>query len=80
MDNFLHKLWKIAFYMILHDPELYLQFPSEPEFGLFTSKKHYCLDGFPKQGLPCVKIIGPPLWKGIPYMNIKSNVLIIEDS
>ena len=47
--------------MILNDPELTLLFDEEPKYLLFSQKRDYCIDGFPKQGKPCVVIIGSPL-------------------
>ena len=74
------RLRKIAFYLVLNDPELKLDTFPDPVFKRFNQKKDYCLDGFAKQGLPSIILIGPPLRNGHIYMGIKNTVLTFEDS
>jgi len=77
--------------MVLSDPpiEMSLSASVEPkdllerfEFWMFNKHEYYCIDGFPKEGLPCVVVMPPPYRQGFVYQGIKPAVIVLggEDS
>jgi hypothetical protein len=47
----------------------------------YNKQEHYCVDGFPKEGLPCLIVLPSPSPAGCThaYMGIKPAVLIIDE-
>jgi hypothetical protein len=37
------------------------------EFGMYNKNDFYCIDGFPKEGYPCVVVLPPPFRAGYVY-------------
>lgn len=55
--------------MVLSDPVIEMQLNAtvesqellrQFEFWMFNKIDYYCIDGFPKEGLPCVVVMPPP--------------------
>jgi len=55
--------------MVLSDPPIEMQLQATVqeqsdlerfEFWMFNKNDYYCIDGFPKEGLPCVIVMPPP--------------------
>ena len=46
---------------------------------MFNKSDHYCIDGFPKEGNPCVVVLPPPFRAGYIYQSIKPAVIVLED-
>jgi hypothetical protein len=58
--------------MVLSDPPIELSMLSvegrnakvaltdKYEFWMFNKNDYYCIDGFPKEGYPCVVVLPPP--------------------
>lgn len=44
----------------------------------YSHKEYYCVDGFPKEGLPCVIVVPAPYRLNHVYQGIKPSVLIID--
>jgi len=67
--------------MVLNKPSLELENVEEAdEYPPFDKNKFYCLDGFPKEGNPCVTVIPSPVKEGVGvYMGIKPTVLVLND-
>ena len=72
--------------MILDDPEIEVDLLSHShldkakfETTIYDKDKHHCLDGFPKNGNPCVIILDWPMWDNVAYMGIRPSVLVISD-
>lgn len=46
---------------------------------MFNKHDYYCIDGFPKEGLPCVVVMPPPFRQGFVYQGIKPAVIVLAD-
>jgi hypothetical protein len=56
--------------MVLSEPPIELQLQATIdqqgdetelfEYWMFNKNDYYCIDGFPKEGMPCVVVIPPP--------------------
>jgi hypothetical protein len=62
--------------MVLSDPPIEMQLQATVqdsteferfEFWMFNKNDYYCIDGFPKEGLPCVVVMPPPYRQGYVY-------------
>ena len=47
--------------MELSDPQITFEQTPELEFSKFSKSGFYCIDGFPKDDLPCVVVLKPPM-------------------
>ena len=75
--------------MVLNDPpiELFMDSCKEREaktdllekydFWMFNKNDYYCIDGFPKEGYPCVVVLPPPFRQGQVYQGIKPAVIVL---
>jgi len=64
--------------MVLSEPPIELQLQARItseavddtelfEFWMYNKNDYYCIDGFPKEGMPCVVVIPPPYRQGYVY-------------
>ena len=65
--------------MVLNDPPIELSMLSckerdektelveKYEFWMFNKNDYYCIDGFPREGYPCVVVLPPPYRQGYVY-------------
>lgn len=77
--------------MILNDPPILMSMESwdtrkekavlveKFEFWMFNKNDYYCIDGFPKEGYPCVVVLPPPFRQGYVYQGIKPAVIVLDD-
>lgn len=49
------------------------------DFWMFNKNDYYCIDGFPKEGFPCVVVLPPPYRHGYVYQGIKPAVIVLDD-
>jgi len=47
------------------------------EYWMYNKSDYYCIDGFPKEGLPCVVVLPPPYRQGYVYQGIKPAVIVL---
>lgn len=40
---------------------------SKFDYWMFNKQEYYCIDGFPKEGAPCVVVLPPPYRQGYVY-------------
>ena len=50
------------------------------EFWMYNKTDYYCIDGFPKEGNPCVVVLPPPYRQGYVYQGIKPAVIVLSES
>ena len=78
--RFLRAIVKLELHMVLNDPpiEMHLMpvnqrlgenkgFLDKFEFWMYNKTDYYCIDGFPKEGNPCVVVLPPPFRQGYVY-------------
>lgn len=70
--HFTRAVIELQLHMVLSDPPIELQLSAtvcQPphldethlfEFWMYNKNDYYCIDGFPKEGMPCVVVIPPP--------------------
>ena len=70
--RFIKAIIKLQLHMVLNDPPIQLSMLSCKErdqkqmltekydFWMFNKNDYYCIDGFPKEGYPCVVVLPPP--------------------
>lgn len=70
--RFVQAVIKLQLHMVLSDPPIELSMLSTQErqsrenltdkfdFWMFNKNDYYCIDGFPKEGYPCVVVLPPP--------------------
>lgn len=70
--SFVRAVLKLTLHMVLNDPPILLNL--EPwqtkqhktslierlEFWMYSKSDYYCIDGFIKEGKPCVVVLPPP--------------------
>ncbi len=91
--SFLRAVFKLCLHMVLNDPPITLGLQSleerqqkealtdQFEFWQFSKKiGYYCIDGFPKEGSPCVVVLPPPYRSGYVYQGIKPAVIVLDGS
>ena len=78
--------------MVLNDPPIELSMLSckereaktelveKYEFWMFNKNDYYCIDGFPREGYPCVVVLPPPYRQGYVYQGIKPAVIGLSDA
>ena len=78
--------------MVLNDPPIELSMLSckeredktelveKFEFWMFNKNDYYCIDGFPREGYPCVVVLPPPYRQGYVYQGIKPAVIVLSDA
>ena len=61
-------IFKLNFHMILNEPEIKIDLVSKDNLSsirlqpqAYDKDKHLCLDGFPREGNPCVVVINSPM-------------------
>ena len=47
---------------------------------MYNKNDYYCIDGFPREGNPCVVVLPPPYRSGYVYQGIKPAVIVLTDS
>ena len=47
---------------------------------MYNKNDYYCIDGFPKEGFPCVVVLPPPYRSGYVYQGIKPAVIVLPES
>lgn len=70
--RFVQAIVKLQLHMVLNDPPIELSMVSvseretkselveKYEFWMFNKNDYYCIDGFPREGYPCVVVLPPP--------------------
>ena len=70
--RFVQAIVKLQLHMVLNDPPIELsmlcneerdkktELVEKYEFWMFNKNDYYCIDGFPREGYPCVVILPPP--------------------
>ena len=76
--------------MVLSDPPIEMQLQASVdqqhselekfEFWMYNKNDYYCIDGFPKEGLPCVVVMPPPFRQGYVYQGIKPAVIVLTEN
>ena len=75
---------KLCLHMALNEPRIQTNIQIEEEnvalqYRRYDKSKHYCIDGFPKEHLPCVIVLPPPKRNQYIYQGIKAAVAILND-
>lgn len=77
--RFIRAVLKLSLHMILNDPPILLAMDTfvdkqkkeslveKFEFWMYNKNDYYCIDGFPKEGYPCVVVLPPPFRAGYVY-------------
>ena len=77
--KFIQAIVKLQLHMVLNEPPIELSMDSiklrnskeDPlakyEFWMYNKNDYYCIDGFPKEGYPCVVVLPPPYRQGFVY-------------
>ena len=90
--RFIQAIVKLQLHMVLNDPPIQLSMQScadrvakaelteKYDFWMFNKNDYYCIDGFPKEGYPCVVVLPPPYRQGYVYQGIKPAVIVLADS
>ena len=77
--RFFRSVLKLTLHMVLNDPPICLSMDAQElrktklqlidkfEFWMFNKNDYYCIDGFPKEGFPCVVVLPPPYRAGYIY-------------
>lgn len=70
--RFVRAVMKLSLHMVLNDPPILLNMEcwesrktkdiliEKFEFWMYNKNDYYCIDGFPKEGNPCVVVLPPP--------------------
>lgn len=89
--RFVQAIIKLQLHMVLSDPPIELSMMSSRErqekeelvekfeFWMFNKNDYYCIDGFPKEGYPCVVVLPPPYRQGYVYQGIKPAVIVLSN-
>ena len=89
--RFVQAIVKLQLHMVLNDPPIELSMLScaerqtkedlleRYEFWMFNKNDYYCIDGFPREGYPCVVVLPPPYRQGYVYQGIKPAVIVLSD-
>lgn len=89
--RFVQAIIKLQLHMVLNDPPIELSMLSIAErqakpdlitkfdFWMFNKNDYYCMDGFPREGYPCVVVLPPPYRQGYVYQGIKPAVIVLSD-
>lgn len=76
--EFARAAHELALAMLLNTPELTLPFSLQPEYKPYSKGRFYCVDGFPKEGAPCVVVLPPPHREAYAYMGLRPAVLVLS--
>jgi len=81
LERFFKKLYNLALHMTLSEPEVTIGQLDSLEIAQerYSSKEHYCVDGFPKEGLPSLIVLPAPRRDGYVYQAIKPTVLVLQE-
>ncbi|CDW71805.1 UNKNOWN [Stylonychia lemnae] len=89
--RFVRAVFKLSLHMVLNDPPILLSMEcwetrqvktiliQKFEFWMYNKNDYYCIDGFPKEGNPCVVVLPPPYRQGYVYQGIKPAVIVLDD-
>jgi hypothetical protein len=61
------------------DREKKIDLTEKFEFWMFNKNDYYCIDGFPREGYPCVVVLPPPYRQGYVYQGIKPAVIVLSN-
>ena len=75
--DFARAAHELALVMLLNSPELTLPFSARPHYQRYSKGRFYCVDGFPKEGAPCVVVLPPPHREAYAYMGLRPAVLVL---
>ena len=94
--RFLRAIVKLQLHMVLNEPpiEMSMQPVAQRlavgqnksaflecfEFWLYNKTDYYCIDGFPREGNPCVVVLPPPYRQGYVYQGIKPAVIVLGEN
>lgn len=88
--RFVQAIIKLQLHMVLNEPPIELSMLSckqrdekaelvqKYEFWMFNKNDYYCIDGFPREGYPCVVVLPPPYRQGYVYQGIKPAVIVLS--
>eukprot|EP00347_Sterkiella_histriomuscorum_P023932 403332886 len=89
--RFVRAVMKLSLHMVLNDPPIMLNMEcwdtrqhktvlvEKFEFWMYNKNDYYCIDGFPKEGNPCIVVLPPPYRQGYVYQGIKPAVIVLDD-
>ena len=81
INELVEAIYKVFVYMNLTEPMLDLSLLSYDkrtyDYCSFDKKGNYCIDGFAKEGAPCIIILPSIIRNNYPYNGIKQTVLIL---
>ena len=89
--RFVQAIIKLQLHMVLNEPPIELSMLScsertqkddligKFEFWMYNKNDYYCIDGFPKEGHPCVVVLPPPYRQGFVYQGIKPAVIVLSN-
>jgi len=78
-SRFVRAAFKLNLHMFLNDPPISMgvqphsqrvekqSLIEQFEFWMYNKNDYYCIDGFPKEGNPCVVVLPPPYRAGYVY-------------
>ena len=78
--DFVKTLHTISLHFCLSDPKIEMPFIQDFEFRRFKKASFYCIDGFPKESLPCVVVYPSPMRGQYVYQGIKPAVITLPDA
>lgn len=77
MKKFIKEAFDLNMFMLLHEPELLVDFNDELSYIFYDKNEHINIEGFPGDNSPCILILPSPLLKkGLRFQGIKSAVYI----
>jgi len=89
--RFVQAIIKLQLHMVLNEPPIELSMLTKVdrekkidltekfEFWMFNKNDYYCIDGFPREGYPCVVVLPPPYRQGYVYQGIKPAVIVLSN-
>ncbi len=77
-EEFVKSVHGLCVYMLLSEPPLIVPFTEYLDYKVFKTEDFYCIDGFPKNSLPCVVILPPAMRNNFAYQGLKPAILILS--
>ena len=82
--KFVANLFSLCVYMQLSDPQLKMPIDNfknrKYDYRSFKKNEYICIDGFAKEGSPCLTIIPPVMRNNYSYNGIKPSVLVLPEN
>lgn len=77
-SDFVKSVHSLCVFMLLSEPALTVPFVEQLDYRVFKNEDYYCIDGFPKNSLPCVVILPPAMRHNFAYQGLKPAILILS--